>query len=337
MRSLERTKKIMLKRRDLLGLGLAALSARAPMPAFAQPKYPERPIRLVIPFPPGGVYDAVGRPWAERMKTTLGTMVVENQGGAGGSLGAATVARARPDGYTLLLGGIGPLVINPIAGSRTPYDPLKDLESISILVVTAFSVAVHPSLPVRTLQELLDYARKNPGKLSYGSAGVGSGNHLTGELLKSLTGVDIVHVPYRGSGPSLTDLISGQIPMIMANVTGQVIELHNAGKLRLLAVSSPERLIAAPDIPSAGEAGLPGLISRNFIGVLAPAQTPPEIVTHIAQASRTAMADRELQQIYIASGLEPSRDSTPEQARKFLEEEIVRWTPVIKGIGLKVD
>ena len=337
MRSLERTKNIMLKRRDLLGLGLAALSAQAPMPAFAQSKYPERPIRLVIPFPPGGVYDAVGRPWAERMKTTLGTMIVENQGGAGGSLGAATVARARPDGYSLLLGGIGPLVINPIAGSRTPYDPLKDLESISILVVTAFSVAVHPSLPVRTLQELLDYARKNPGKLSYGSAGVGSGNHLTGELLKSLTGVDIVHVPYRGSGPSLTDLISGQIPMIMANVTGQVIELHNAGKLRLLAVSSPERLIAAPDIPSAAEAGLPGLISRNFIGVLAPAQTPQEIVTQIAQASRTAMADRELQQIYIASGLEPSRDSTPEQARKFLEEEIARWTPVIKGIGLKVD
>jgi len=327
------------KRRDVLALGLATLSARAltPRGALAQPKFPERPIRLVIPFAPGGVYDAVGRPWAERMKTALGTMIVENQGGGGGSLGAATVARAQPDGYSLLLGGIGPLVINPIAASRTPYDPIKDFEPISILVVTAFSVAVHPALPVRTLTELLDYAKSNPGKLSYGSAGVGSGNHLTGELLKSLTGVDIVHVPYRGAGLAITDLVGGQIPMIMANVTGQVIELHRAGKLRMLAVSSPSRLIAAPDIPSAGEAGLPGLISRNFIGVLAPARTPQAIVTQISQATRIAMADRDLQQIFISSGLEPSQDSSPEQARRFLEEEIARWTPIIKSIGLKLD
>ena len=327
----------MVQRRDVLALGLATLSARALTPAFAQSRYPERPIRLVIPFPPGGVYDAVGRPWAERMKTELGTIIVENQGGAGGSLGAATVARAQPDGYSLLLGGIGPLVINPIAASRTPYDPLKDLEAISILVVTAFSIAVHPSLPVQSLKELVDYARVNPGKLSYGSAGVGSGNHLTGELLKSLTGADIVHVPYRGAGLAITDLVGGQIPMIMANVTGQVIELHRSGKLRLLAVSSPDRLIAAPDIPSAGEAGLPGLISRNFIGVLAPARTPSAIVAQISQATQIAMADRELQQIFVASGLEPSPDSSPEQARRFLEEEIARWTPIIKTIGLKLD
>jgi tripartite-type tricarboxylate transporter receptor subunit TctC len=325
------------QRRDVLALGLATLSARALTPAFAQSRYPERPIRLVIPFPPGGVYDAVGRPWAERMKTALGTIIVENQGGAGGSLGAAAVARAQPDGYSLLLGGIGPLVINPIAASRTPYDPLKDLEAISILVVTAFSIAVHPSLPVQSLKELVDYARVNPGKLSYGSAGVGSGNHLTGELLKSLTGADIVHVPYRGAGLAITDLVGGQIPMIMANVTGQVIELHRSGKLRLLAVSSPDRLIAAPDIPSAGEAGLPGLISRNFIGVLAPARTPSTIVAQISQATRIAMADRELQQIFVASGLEPSPDSSPEQARRFLDEEIARWTPIIKAIGLKLD
>jgi tripartite-type tricarboxylate transporter receptor subunit TctC len=195
---------LMVRRRDVLGLGLAALSARAlaPRAALAQARFPERPVRLVIPFPPGGVYDAVGRPFADRMKATLGTMIVENQGGAGGSLGAATVARAQPDGYTLLLGGIGPLVINPVAASHTPYDPLKDFEPIAILVVTAFSVAVHPSLPVRTLAELIDYANRNPGKLSYGSAGVGSGNHLTGELIKSLTGVDIVHVPYRGFSSS---------------------------------------------------------------------------------------------------------------------------------------
>jgi tripartite-type tricarboxylate transporter receptor subunit TctC len=329
----------MIERRDALKFGVAVLAASAlgPRVAQAQARYPERPIRLVIPFPPGGVYDAVGRPFAERVKGALGTIVIENQGGAGGGLGAASVARAPADGYTLLLGGIGPMVINPVAVSRTPYDPIKDFEAISVLVITAFSVAVNPSLPVQTLQELLAYARINPGKLSYGSAGVGSGNHLTGELLKSLTGIDIVHVPYRGAGLAITDLIGGQIPMIMANVTGQVLELHRTGKLRLLAVSSPTRLIAAPDIPSAGEAGLPGLISRNFIGLWAPARTPRAIVTQLAEAAKVTMADRDLQQIYITSGLEPSPAAEPEQAQRFLEEEIARWTPVIKSIGLKLD
>jgi len=327
----------MVKRRDVLALGLGTLFARALTPAFAQARYPDRPIRLVIPFPPGGVYDAVGRPYAERMKTTLGTVIVENQGGAGGSLGAAAVARAQPDGYSLLLGGVGPMVINPIAASRTPYDPIKDFEPISILVVTAFSIAVHPSLPVQTLVELVEYAKANPGKLSYGTAGVGSGNHLTGELLKSLTGVNIVHVPYRGAGLAITDLVGGQIPVLMANVTGQVLELHRSGKLRMLAVSSSARLIAAPEIPSAAEAGLPGLISRNFIGVLAPARTPAPIVAQISQATQIAMADPELQQIFIASGMEPSPDTNPAQARRFLAEEIARWAPIIKSIGLKLD
>jgi tripartite-type tricarboxylate transporter receptor subunit TctC len=152
-----------------------------------------------------------------------------------------------------------------------------------------------------------------------------------------LTGVDIVHVPYRGAGPAITDLISGQIPMIMANVTGQVIELHRAGKLRMLAVTSTQRLTAAPEIPNAVEAGLPGLVSRNFISVLAPARTPPAIIAQISQAVRTTMLDRELQQLFIASGFEPNPESTPEQARHFVEEEIARWTPIIKSIGLKLD
>ncbi len=328
-----------MKRRDVLALGLAAVSARALLPAVAvaQGKYPERPIRLVIPFPPGGVYDAVGRPWSEKMKPLLGTVIVENQGGAGGALGAATAARAQPDGYTLLLAGIGPLVINPIAAAHTPYDPIKDFDAISVVVVTAFTIVVHPSLPVQTLKELIDYAKKNPGKLSYGSAGVGSGNHLTGEMLKSLTGIDIVHVPYRGAGLAITDLLAGQIPMIMSNVTGQVLELHKAGKLRMLAVSSPERLKAAPDIPTAIEAGLPGMISRNFIGLFAPARTPQPFIAQIAAATRVAVADRDFQQILVASGFEPVLDSTPEKTHRFVEEEITRWTPIIRSIGLKLD
>ena len=219
-------------RRDLLTRSLAALSTlpMAMRRAAAQSKYPERPIRLVIPFPPGGVYDAVGRPWADRVKSSLGTVVVENIGGAGGSLGAAAVARSPSDGYTLLLGGGGALVLTPIASSRPPFDPVRDFEPIALLITTGLAIVVHPSLPVKTLAELIDYARINPGKLSYGSAGVGSMNQLTGELFKSLSGAaDIVHVPYKGAGPAITDLISGQIPIATPNVTAQILELHHAG------------------------------------------------------------------------------------------------------------
>src|SRR5262245_3429392 len=214
-----------MRRREVLGLGLAALSAPLVSrgPAKAQAKYPERPIRLIIPFPPGGVNDAVGRPWADKMKALLGTVVVENVGGAGGAVGALAVARAQPDGYTLLLGSGGTQVIIPIASSQPTYDPVKAFETISLLGITAVCIAVHPSVPVQTLQELIAYAKANPGKLSYGSAGSGTMTHLTGELFKVLAATpDIVHIPYRGAGPALTDAISGHIPMITPNVTGQV-------------------------------------------------------------------------------------------------------------------
>ena len=212
----------MIGRRNLLALGLTALSG--PMltrPAFAQSKFPDRPIRLVIPFPPGGGYDAVGRPWAEKMKPVLGTVIVENQGGGGGSLGAAAVARARPDGYTILVGGSTTHITEAILKSRPLYDPIEELEPISNVVVAAYALAIHPAVPARTLKEFIDHAKANPGKLSYGHAGVGTLNHLTGELLKSLTSTDIVHVPYRGSGPATVDALSGQVAMVIPAVTGQ--------------------------------------------------------------------------------------------------------------------
>jgi tripartite-type tricarboxylate transporter receptor subunit TctC len=330
----------MMRRRDVLALGLAvgALNTAAPRPARAQARYPDHPIRLVVPFPPGGVYDAVGRPWADKMKATLGTIIVENVGGAGGALGAASVARAQPDGYTILLGGGGALVITPVASSRSPYDPIKDFEPIALLVVTGLALVVNPALPVHTLQELTDYAKRNPGKLSYGSAGTGSVNQLTGELYKSLVGApDIVHVPYKGAGPAITDLISGQIPVATPNITGQIIELHRAGKLRILAVTSARRLQAVPDIPTAAESGLPGMISHNFIGLFAPAGTPRPIIDQIAAASRAAMADAGLQRLLVTSGLEPELDASPEKTRAFLAEDIARWTPIIRRIGLKLD
>jgi tripartite-type tricarboxylate transporter receptor subunit TctC len=328
-----------MNRRGLLALGLAGLITRTltPHSAFAQPKYPDRPIRLVVPFPPGGGYDAVGRPWAERIKPLLGTVVIENQGGGGSSLGAAAVARARPDGYTILLGGSSTHITEAILKSHPLYDPLKDLEPISNLVVAAFALAIHPAVPARTLKEFIDYAKANPGKLSYGHAGVGSLNHLTGEMLKSLTGADIVQVPYRGSGPATSDTIAGQVALVTPAVTAPLLELNRTGKLRILAVTSPARLIAAPDIPTAVEAGIPGMISQQAIGLFAPARTPKPIIEQISLASRTAIADRSYQQMLIESGFEPDLDSMPEKFRRVMEEDIARWTPVVRAIGLKLD
>jgi tripartite-type tricarboxylate transporter receptor subunit TctC len=231
--------------------------------------YPSRPIRLVLPFPPGGVFDLLGRPWADRMKMPLGTVIVENLSGAGGSLAAASVARASPDGYTILLGASSIHLIEIILKSRPLYDPIKDLEPISMLAISAFAIAVHPSVPAQNLKQFIDYAKANPGELSYGTAGAGSMNHLSGELLKSLTGIDLTHVPYRGAGPALSDAVSGQIPMVIPAMTGQVLEFHRSGKLRLLAITIPARIIAAPEIPTAIEAGLPGMISQQVIGLFA--------------------------------------------------------------------
>jgi tripartite-type tricarboxylate transporter receptor subunit TctC len=328
------------ERRGVLALGLAALCARvaAAGPALAQGKYPDRPIRLVIPFTTGGVNDAVGRPWADKMKSLLGTVVVENIGGAGGGVGSAAVARARPDGYTLLLGGMGSQVIVAIVTNRATYDPLRDFESIAIHGTSVLTIAVHPDLPVRSLAALISYAKANPGKMSFGSSGAGAMTHLTGELFKSLAALrDIVHVPYRGGGPLISDLVSGHIPMIAQSVTGNMIDLHAAGKVRMLVTTGAVRLRAAPEIPTAVEAGLPGMIAQNFIGLFAPSRTPADVVEQIALATRTAMADPQFLDAFIASGFEPFPDSTPARTRAYVEEEIARWAPVIRSIGLKLE
>jgi tripartite-type tricarboxylate transporter receptor subunit TctC len=327
----------MMKRRDLLGCGVGALCALVPRSSAAQDKYPDRPIRLVIPYPPGGVYDSTGRPWADRAKPILGTIVIENIGGAGSSLGTAAVARAKPDGYTILLGGNSGLVVNPTASTRSPYDPVKDFEPIAVVGRNATFINVHPAQPIHSLKELADYARANPGKLSYGSSGVGTPNHLIGELFKSLSGTDIAHVPYRGAGPALTDLISGHIPMMVQSVTSQAIEMHNTGKQRILAVTSDTRLESAPNIPTVAEAGMPGLAATQFLGLFAPRGTPKAIIEHIARSARQAMADKELQRMFVTAGFEPELDPSPEKTRRTLEAEFVKWTPVIRSIGLKLD
>jgi tripartite-type tricarboxylate transporter receptor subunit TctC len=316
--------------------GFAALSG-----SFGRARsqtYPTRPIRLVIPFPPGGAYDAVGRPLAEKLTALLGTLVVENIGGAGASLGAAAVAHAQPDGYTLLLGGTLPHVNEALLKSRPLYDPVRDLAPIASVAVNSLCIAIHPSLPARTLNELIAYAKANPGKLSYGHAGLGSIQHLTGELFKvAAGGLDIVPVPYRGTGPLLADLVGGQVQMGTPGVTRQAIEFHRSGRLRILAVTSAARLVAAPELPTAAELGFPDLVVRGSIGLLAPAGTPNAIVEQLAQAAHAAVADPAFQQFLVDAGIEPTPDSSPEKFRRSLASDVALWAPIVKAIGVKID
>ena len=329
-----------MNRRNLLTFVLVALSATAltPLPALALAKYPEPPIKLMVAFSAGGVNDVVGRQWADRMKPLLGTVYVENQGGGSGTIATGEVARAQPDGHTILLGSTSTMVLNPMTMARVPYDPIKDFLPIAILCVSTTSIVVHPSVPVKDLKELIAHAKANPGKLSYGSAGSGTMSNLSGELFKQLTGLnDLVHIPYKGAGPGITDLVSGHIPVMTPNITGQVLQLHRTGKIRILAVNSAERLKAAPEIPTAAEQGLRGMIGQLFLGLFVPVATPRAIADRIGDATRQLMADDEFQKVLLASGLEASSDSSPEKAQRFINEETARWGPVVKASGFKVE
>jgi tripartite-type tricarboxylate transporter receptor subunit TctC len=327
-----------LHRRRFLQLAAGAAAASMPTRAARAQSFPTRAIRLVIPYPPGGIVDALGRPWADKMKTLLGTVVVENLGGGGGELGAATVARATPHGYTVLLGNSSVMVINPLAATHVSYDPIKNYDAVATLGHIALAVTVHPSLSVHALEELAEYARRNPGKLSYGTPGVGSLNHLTGEQFKLLIGTpDIVHVPYRGAGPAIADLMGGQIPMSVTAVNGHLLDLHRTGRLRILAVTSPRRLAAAPDLPTVAEGGMAELSAQATTWLFVPKGTAAEAIARISQATSRALADPDLQRKYVASGVEPSQDASPDAAARQLSEEIAHWTPVVRHLGLRLD
>jgi tripartite-type tricarboxylate transporter receptor subunit TctC len=330
---------VTLHRRRFLRLtaGAAALPASSRI-AAAQAAYPTRPIRLVLPFPPGGVFDIVGRPWADKVKTSLGTVIVENQPGAGGSVAAQSVAHAQPDGYTIFLGSSSIHLAEMVLREHPLIDPMKDLATISMVAVTAFAIAVHPAVPVQNLMQFVAYVKANPGKLSYGSSGAGTLNHLSGEMLKSSTGImDLPHVPYRGAGPALADVMGGQIPMIIPAMTGQVLEFHRTGKLRLLAITNPTRLTIAPEIPTAVEAGVPALVVQQVLGLFAPAGIPQPINAQIAEANRAAMADKAYRQSLIDAAVIPAADWTPEKFNQFMAEEVTRWTPLVKAIGVRLD
>ncbi len=302
--------------------------------AGAQSKYPDHPIRLLVPYPPGGVVDAVARQWGERMRP-VGTFIVENQAGGGGMIGAFAVARAQADGYTLLFGDTSSQIIAPSLAANPAYDAAKDFVAISIVATSSTAIVIHPSLPVANFAEFIKYAQSQNDKLSYASAGVGTVTHLAGELFKQLIKAPgIVHVPYRGAGPGLSDLIAGTIPMMTPNVTGQVLEMHRSGKVKILAVNAPARLKAAPDIPAANET-LPGLVVQLAAGVFAPAATPQPIVAQLSDATATVLKDPGVHPCARSRGPRGSAGRVIHRSQAFLDAEQKRLVPIIQAAGLQ--
>ncbi|MBS1217056.1 MAG: Tripartite tricarboxylate transporter family receptor [Proteobacteria bacterium] len=315
-------------------LTLLALAAAQLVPgaALAQGRFPERPLRLVVPFAPGGVNDIIGRRWAQEMSRALGqNMIVENRAGASGAIGAMEVVRAKPDGYTLLIANTTTHVLNPLGNKKLGYDPLKDFTALGIITLVPTGVAVHPSLPVKNLKELIAFARKNPGQLSFGSAGTGSITHLTGELFKKLNGnLNIVHVPYKGAGPGLSDLVAGHIPMYTPTISPAPLEYHKAGRIRMLAICADERLKAVPDVPTAPEAGMPELIVQAFNAIFMPAGVPRPVIDVLGQANQKVLANAGMQDFLRKAGAEPVTTSSPERATQFIQQELQRWGPIVR-------
>jgi len=323
------------RRKIVLSAISALVVAYVKSDALAQADNPNRPIRLIVPFAPGGVGDVTARLWAEKVRALLGTVVIENQAGASGSIGASEVARATPDGYTLLLGNTSTQILNPGLMPRPPYDPIKDFAAISIIARSPIAIAVNPAVPVKTLAELVAYIKANPGKMSYGSPGAGTFTNLGGEMFKQQAGVsDVAHIPYRGGGQSIADVVSGHIPMIVVTITAYVAELHKTGKIRLLTVMATERMSILPDVPAATET-YPNLIAALFVGIFAPAATPKPIVARIAQANRAAITSDDFRLKLTTSGFEPVLD-TPEQAQRDIQEEQVRIVALVKSLGFKL-
>jgi tripartite-type tricarboxylate transporter receptor subunit TctC len=326
----------MIARRSLLGTSLAAIAVgTGARSAGAQARYPSKPIRLVIPFPPGGGADAVARPLGPLMTETLGQPVVlDNRGGANGNLGAEIVAKAPADGYTLLLANSS-LTISGGLYAKLPFNPLADFSPISLVGVTPSLLATHPSVAARTVKEFVELAKARPGKLSYGSSGIGSTMHLGAALLQSMAGLDTVHVPYKGGGPAIADALSGQTDFIFVNPVAVLAQVR-AGKLNALAVTSKKRLAILPDVPTFEEAGYPGLLSSTFYGLLGPAGLPREIVMRLNAAVVAAVARKELADHLVALGYE-MESNTPEQFAAFLRDDAAQWLRLIRMTGASAE
>ena len=302
--------------------------------AWAQ-TYPNKPIRLVVPFPPGGPTDVMARLIAQRLSSTLGSVILENKAGAGGTIGTKAVAVAEPDGYNLLFGGTSTLAINPAVYKDLRYDPVTSFAPVAMVSTSPFVLVVHPSVPVHSVDELVRYAKANPGKVNFGSAGVGTTPHLAGELFKSLTGVDVVHVPYKGGGPVLTDLVAGQIQMTF-ELTAVLLPLIRAGKLRALAVATEERNPDLPEVPTMIESGVPGCLVSSWFGIVGPAGMPLHVIEVLNLEINRGLRSAEIVASLAQLGSQP-KIGTAQEFATLIATEAQRWRTVAKSTAIAVN
>ena len=312
----------------VLALGVLAMPA-----AIHAQAYPTKPIRLILPFPPSGGTDTLGRGIAQTLSAQIGQQVVaDNRPGAGGNLGLELASKAPPDGYTMVLSS--PLIaIGPMLFAKLNYDAEKELAPVTMVGLARKLIVVHPNVPAKTLKELVTLARKNPGKLNFGSGGVGTSNHLTAELLKSVAGINIVHVPYKGTVPALTALVSGEVDMVLGSMA-PFLPLVKSGRVRPLAVLSETRVAVLPELPTAAEAGFPGVTDDTWYGMFVPVATPRDIVNRLNQELHRTLQNPELRQRLETVGIE-TRTSTPEELGRFVKSESARFGKVIKSAGIK--
>jgi len=319
----------------LYRLLLVALAMANVYPALAE-TWPTRPIRFIVPFAPGGGGDVVGRIIGQRMSDQLGKpLVIDNRAGGGGTLGCELAAKAAPDGYTLLLGNVGPIAVGPALYPKLAYDPVRDFAPVTMIASFPNLLVANPGLPFKTVPELVAYAKSRPGTLNFASAGAGTSTHLAGELFKSVAGIDVVHVPYKGGAAAMTDIIAGQVAYYFGTMPSSM-PLAKAGKLRALAVTSLTRSPAAPEVPTIAESGYPKFETAAWYGLMFPTGTPREIVARTNAATMSVLALSDIRERLVHEGSEPM-GSTPAQFSAYIKAEIAKWSGVVKAANLKAD
>jgi tripartite-type tricarboxylate transporter receptor subunit TctC len=320
-----RTKRLLF----ILALALYASAASAQA-------YPSRPLRLIVPFAPGGAVDIIGRLMADAVSRSLGQpVVVENRPGAGAAIGAEAVARSAPDGYTLLIGTSSTHGVNSAVNPKLSYDPVKDFSPVVLLATAPWMVVVNPSLPVHNPKELIEYAKAHPGQLNFASYGRGSSNHLATELLKARAGIDVVHVPYKGSAPALLDLVAGQVNFMLDTYSTSA-PLVEAGKIRLIGVTSSKRVAYAPDVPTVAESGVPGYVTGAFFAIWLPANTPAPIVERLNREFNSALKQDVIKERLLKLGLQPA-GGTAQELGRVVVDEVRTWADLVKQQNLKFD
>ena len=322
-----------MQRRSLL-ITLALVAGGLPCTAPAQAQaWPSRPVKIIVGYPPGGATDVAARLLAAELSKSLGQQVViENKPGAGGMVAGSYVVRSEPDGYTLLMGASAEVTIAPVTVKAMPFDPMKDLVPITLVGQVPFFMVINPGLPVSTLAEFIAYAKANPGKLNYSSFGNNTSNHFAGELFKSMAGVNTIHVPYKGSGPSIADLMSGQVQYTFDSPPA-VIEQVRGGRLRALAISGPVRLASLPDVPTFAEAGLPGFSGGTWFGLLAPAATPAPLIAKINTAVVNVLHSPEMRGAFAERNILVGGD-TPAGFGQFIQAEVSKWKALANKVGI---